>query len=1324
MKDVRHILRVAMLLAAVSAASAVRSFAQDDVETFQKITLKQIMGGGWTAFERTFAALMSDARNDDAFREISVVVGEAGALNKVAPYLETLVKQRPTDAALRTILGRVYKDLLRDPTRARIHFEAVLGQDPDDFFAHYQLAALSARQGDKGFAEAVDHYRSAAEKVTRQHAELRTRILKELGELLYSRRQARAEYVQEAFDAWDAMTTGIRRFDLVTYEELADEYRVRSLWRKVQETYERYFTVLREINDTPDSVTRCRLRTRIAEACEHQERYADAIEAYTEAVGLLDENTWQRRKLEARVHECREKLGQLAVHEQALRKTVADNPGSVAPRQSLARVLVRSGRLDEAAALLEEARRMAPRHVPVLSALESLYRRSGRDDDLAGVLRARIEFSSEDFDAYVALAEVHVRRKETSKAEAVLTELESSKSELPEKFLLLARAYGRYGLVKRAFVLYRRLIDGGTASAEERFEFCDFCLVHEEFTDEAAVEAGRLCDEGVLRAGGYVTLADVFRRHGKTETALGVLLRGLSACVKRPDGTEDASASFTLNTALSDLEHSLGEGHHAQAIAATLKALLSAPDLHFKRKLNDRLVTLLMHYGHRQKLLYAAGEERKDPGLFGGPHGEGLAPWVDFLNVQANSREAGDLWMLLGQIHETVEVDAELPSRPGAEEAQPRKIKTDIAQARLCYQKVVDMEFQNLDAHLALARVLADPAVDEYEQAVNELEVLSLLNPVTKWESIQAVGDLYADAGETALARAKWREVAERSASEPNLLAQIAMRMFRADELERALTLAGEARTISPYVFRYRVAYAYLLARAAAAEHGTDLLARYVAEMTEALRLAESSAELADFVPGVKQGLFEGRTALARRYFERDDFNAAKGDFEAARRLLASSSETAGDVRVTDAELQVARCVEALGGRDEAMKRYESILRDRPDVPCWVSTGVTVSGESFLLLKRSGRLVEGPRGERPAAAGVGVQARLLSGLDLHADVRGFLADDGRLYVEGTHRRFLVDASAGKLDGSSVRPTPLDPGPLTLLAAGPGRAVVVQAGGVRAVNLQTGEGIWSKEPRDLEEDGRLQTVMTTGPQVVVGGTKGIRVLRSADGAQLWRRPGDWTTFDVDDRTLALLTPTETGGKELLTLEPATGRVIATRPVSASTLWHPPVLAGDVVLLTDSFNGRVSGFDVRTGRERFVFALDVSPIRPLTVVGPSGRDGAAIMHTVRDGTLHVTVLDLDRLNVRFESPVRLADHAVLGLSVPPLVWRERLLYLDAATGSVLALDTRTGKIEAVAPAEGTASLPADRLTFRWTLSGDTLCLVGSEGEVRFWRLSAGE
>ncbi|MCL2648272.1 MAG: hypothetical protein FWD61_14880, partial [Phycisphaerales bacterium] len=597
-------------------------------------------------------------------------------------------------------------------------------------------------------------------------------------------------------------------------------------------------------------------------------------------------------------------------------------------------------------------------------------------------------------------------------AEKVLTELEGSRSELPEKFLLLARAYARYGMPKRAFVLYQRLVEGAVATPEQRFEFCDFCLGHEEFAPEARTQADKLCREGVLTASGYACLAEVFAARGNKDEALGVLAKGLAACAKRPDGTENKEAVFTLNMAMSDLEHRAGQGHHAIAISSTLKAMLAAPDLHFKQVLNDRLITLLTNYGHRQKLLYTSEDESGDPKIFGGMRGAGIAPWVDFLNTQANSREDTDLWMLLGQIHETVEVDAELHGKAGG----GRRIKTDLAQARLCYEKVIDMEFQNLDSHRALARILADPAVDEYEKAINELEVISLLNPVTKWESMQAIGDLYALAGEMEKALEKWQAVADQSASEPDLLGQVAMRMFRGGNLEAALDFAQRTAAMSPYVFRNRASYANLLGLLAAARPTLENLTRHGDEIAEALKLALTSPGMSGFVPRLAHELFDSRVALARLQFVSGNFKAAKDQYDATVELLKKTPWGEGggsELAAVDVQVQLARCIEAMVDAEEAKRRYMDILRDKPTVVCWLSPGVTASGESFLTLKREGRLVEGKAAVVRQSVG-SVRATTLAACDVHETVRDAVMNAaGELYVRGgAGNRYRVAGADG------------------------------------------------------------------------------------------------------------------------------------------------------------------------------------------------------------------------------------------------------------------------------------------------------------------------
>lgn len=1310
-----HIPFAAVTVAALLLAAA-PALAQDSTADFQKVSLQQIMGSSWPQFERTLAALTADPRNDQAFQELSAVLGEAGALNKVAPYLELALKQKPDDLTMRIILGRVYKDLLRDGAQAKQHFEAVLKADPDNFFAHYQLGSLLARSGEKSFPPEMDHYRRAVEKIPRQYADLRTHILREMGDLLYSRRDANPQYEVEAMAAWDAVTGGARKFDLQTYEELASEYRSRQLWKKEQEVYERYFAVLKEIKDAPDNVTRCRLKTRIAETCEKQANYAAAVEALTEAALLLDENAPQRRALESRIRQCRLQLGQGPQHEQELRRAVEVSPQSISARQSLARVLVQDGRLDDAAAILESARQLSPRNVPVLSALEAVYRKAGRDEQLAGILRARIDLSAEDYSACLDLADQYVRTGKMPEAQKVLADMEASASQLPEKYLLLARACGRYGLPKRAFLLYKKVMDSGSAGGDDRLEFCDFCLAHKDFADEATAQATALCDGSTLDAAGYVRLAEVFRKGDKNDLALGILARGLARCVKRPDGSEDRQATFTLNLALSDLEHSMGAGHRSQAIGSTLQALLSAGDLHYKLSLNDRLMTLLTNYGHRTKLLYSPQEEVTDVKLLGGGHGEGLAPWVDFLSTQANSHEDTDLWMLLGQVHEAVEVDTELQvggtSQPATAPAT-RRIKTSLAQARLCYQKAVDMEFQNVEAHLALARVLSDPVIDEYERAVNELEVLSLLNPATRWESLQAMGDLYASAGENELAGQKWQAVAEQSAGEPNLLNQVAMRMFRGGDLKAAIELSQRARDINPNVLAYRLSAANLLGRWAASEATPESASKYVDELAEALSQAQKSPALADRAAAILPELLRARLSLARRSLDAGDAAAAQTQFERAVAMLKSSIQGDRADEVAQAELQLARCTEGATGRATAMARYEAILKDRREMLCWLSGGLSVSGETFLAMKR--RELQTATQPSSAPAPHAPVAGAIAEINLDDCVRSILASPPAMFhLEGQRRRYDVDARTGTLTATTQRAEPLAPGPASLLAAGEGRALCVVAGDVSMIRPESGQVLWQRPATELARLGRILGVKANDQAVILSCRKGLQVLNASDGKTLWEQKEIAEGFDLCGNMAVVLTA-EGGSKYWATFDLKSGRQIARQVVAADTLWTVPVLIGQTVLMSDSLGGVVTGFDANNGRRRFELSLAMPLVGPPVTVGDK-----VLVHTLRAGVINVSIFDPASMRLFAQVPLSSGRHDLGDLGLPAVTWKDFVLYYDARSGAMLSAHTPSGRIGVVdmkdAPATSPATSAPAFAAVSWTICGDTLCLVGADGYVR--------
>lgn len=1310
--------RLQIILILCMTVACIGQAASGDEVDFKGVTLKDLLGPRWSEFERAFASLCRDPRNDQAFRIMSVVLGETKTEMKIAPYLRALLDQNPKQPGLRIILGRVYKDLLQDPSEACRQFEIVLETDPKDFFVHYQLAAVFAKQGPKAFEKAAEHFSMAAKHVeaSRQSVDLRTRIYREMGDLFYGQRHANPELEKQAYGAWDRMASGIRRFDSQTYEELARIYRSHSLWTKVTETYERYFETLKKEGHKPDNVTLCRMETRTGEAHEKAKKDREAIASYENALQYLDENAWQRRKLEKQIEGGYRRLGEIEAYRKQLADRVAREPESLAAKQILMRMLERTGKLDEAITVVEEARQQAPHSVPLLNAAERLYRKTEQHEKLAAILRAKIKLSPENFRTYLELAELHLQQKQPDEARKVLSELENSPSLLAEKFWLLGEAYRRFKMPEPAFALYQRAIRQGGVRPEHRLAFCDFCLRHEDFVTEANRQAKTLCTSGTLSASGHVQLAEIFRQHNQLETAHWILGQGIQVYERK-----DPQSRFLLYEAQSRLAQQLGKGYRWLAVQSTLSALLEAPTLYFKKKLNDRFVTLLSGYGYHRKLLYGPKEEAQEAaGLFGGDLGKGIAPWVDFLIGQANAREQTDLWMLLGQIHETVKLETEIPPAPDAQEQEPRRVRADITEAQKCYQKVVDMEFQNLAAHVAFARVLADPSVDEYEKAVTEFAILAVLNPIAKWAYKQSMGDLYTNAGEFQKASDIWEEITSESPGEPNLLLQVSMRLFRAKQIAKALELAEQAARLNPHAFRYQIAYASLLSVMAEQEQTVEHFEEAAKAMKRALELAESSPQWRSASQRVRTHLLHAFTNLARASFVEGQFPEAKKHYQTVLFLLKEREDPASKKLKADTQIQVLRCDEALGKLTRAVEQYADIVNKHPDLICWVSPRMTVPANVFLQMKREGHLREG-KAARPTQpkTGSGVQLARLQRVVLHDRVESAGMDDqGSLHVKGRLRFHQIWLQDGKRLTIRRDAADSDVGPVHFCAAGKKRMLFLQDNQLWALTQE--ESVWEWKswgsPPAQEKPTRIETVLANDKAVILVTAAGIQALSSADGSPLWQLKRLQPRCVLDADTVVVLSKNRKGGDILEVVDPGKGSILGSATLSATVVWHDPVLAGNLVLLMDSLEGQILSFYKRDERELFAYETKAMPILPLLVSGD-----AVLVHYLEDKVMRVAVIDAKTLRLRHDVSLQPKEgdslDSLSSLASSPLIWRNFVLYHDAKKKRTLCLDSRTGSLQAVRTKEQSLG------TFdQWFISGDHIVLVRNDGEIVFGTLNA--
>ena len=148
---------------------------------------------------------------------------------------------------------------------------------------------------------------------------------------------------------------------------------------------------------------------------------------------------------------------------------------------------------------------------------------------------------------------------------------------------------------------------------------------------------------------------------------------------------------------------------------------------------------------------------------------------------------------------------------------------------------------------------------------------------------------------------------------------------------------------------------------------------------------------------------------------------------------------------------------------------------------------------------------------------------------------------------------------------------------------------------------------------------MLAVKANDQAIVLSCQKGMQVLNAADGKTLWERAASPDGFDVGgDRAVALAA--EDGAKSWATFDLKSGRPIARQAVAADTLWHPPVLVGQTVLVSDSLGGEVTGFDAVSGRRRFELALDMPLAGP-----PVTAADKVLLHTLRAGVIHVTIVD---------------------------------------------------------------------------------------------------
>ena len=228
------------------------------------------------------------------------------------------------------------------------------------------------------------------------------------------------------------------------------------MWQKAIETYRLCLTNV--VGD--DNAGKVRVLDQIGILAESLNDNLAACAAYNDALALVDENHWLHKQLVVKLIKAHKKIGDDAVFIASLQKAVEQRPQSTGPLRDLALAYDSLGDTASTIQALEKARGLVPRDVTIISDLLLQYSRAG-GREIAGTQGAALSHACrgvmpENFDAYVGLADTYWEMGDTAKVQDALNLLQATASTLPDKYLIMARAFRKYGMKASARCAFER----------------------------------------------------------------------------------------------------------------------------------------------------------------------------------------------------------------------------------------------------------------------------------------------------------------------------------------------------------------------------------------------------------------------------------------------------------------------------------------------------------------------------------------------------------------------------------------------------------------------------------------------------------------------------------------------------------------------------------------------------------------------------------------------------------------------------------------------------------------------------------------------------
>lgn len=1315
------------------------------VSVFAGVLDVKLSAGRQKEVNKYMDILLKDAHNEFALQHVYDAYKAEQKEYLLLDILKKTMRLNRDDKSrvynLHLMLGTIYVKF-KDLYQAEAEFEQAVKLMPTSAYGHYQLGLVNFKQ--RKYKRAAEEFRMSIAYASDMNDRIRAYYgLADIYALEHKLALAR--------EMWQEIIK-VRPYEASVYQKLAgivetvlekeQKYRkdiqsglvkgdrkqfnkqeTRQLWDLCEQWRKKVVKLTGEGKDK-DPQQQAEALLELSKVYIKRAEYQKAITTLRGAKALLSENHWLVLEINAQIREAYKIQNKSPELLKELEIKAGQSKNDVDLLFELGQLLESQGKYAPAARYFKQACTLSPRDVQLLGTYRSVLENLKDDEGVKRLSRRLVELSPDNIHYKLDVARYYVEQGKLDKARQVWEAIIQEDPDQGLRYQAVARAMLRAGQLERAEKNYRHLIKLLPEKDSYRIELAELLVKRlNRARIEHALKQGT-ADQWLEEEKKY--LADIWQvlkpavdggRLNLAETqqvSMLLLDNGLvsesrsvleAARKKFPDDMKLCRmlGDVYLRTGLEQKDKKTKNDYYDKTIDMYFKAFDLAPHASIQREINGDLISLCLGYGKWPKVNY-----HRRPGRGGV---SGLWPLMNkHMNKFYNDPEDTMSAWCLGDILQQVSDDKEwVVFRSDTVKNLPHTLQIcfdgEVFRRGLgFFNDAVDRDPLFLPGYEGKA--VSYTMQDSFEQAVVELRKITVIDPVNKWQRYLAIGDLFANEGQMAEALAFWNRVSERVFSDATILYNLACRYFRAEKLDRAVTMLQSAIRANPNIYGYYVTlgniydYRGQYGQAAEAYEQALALSKQSMLLTLRKRLADIWRQMGD------QFFTDGKYRQALKQYEKirslqqvlERFYQQEKDQEALARLSPE---------VADISVQVARCYEQLGQGKKAEKIFKEVV-EKPREQIRLTKDFEMQLGYLLNLRKK----QGKEHLKKTRRIKDIKPRPMK-LDLVKHSR----------VWDVAREHSI-TPAGVLIWGLRSYAEIDPVSGETLRSGPADKLVRFANGVevKIMRRDNGDIIEITQAGKKVECGLGKKRVTVRAEDLQIGKEKVYVQKTSGGSEILAinaQSGkiDWQA-PLDSRRLFLT------GKFLVAYQirydqtilhvfnAQSGKLILKKDLGSRGLWLPPCAWKDKLFLLDDLQWQLKVLDVDSGE--FVYTHKFEGIFPR---GAMIHDGVVYIYErhYKGRTIWLHALDPASGQILWST-----DMHAMSVHSPPIFQGSDIVYLNPETHEIFFINRNTGvRYSGASYKEFMTKMERDNIQFMRSF-GKYLILIGMQGDVHTYRV----